>query len=163
MGHPSHIADPYGKIGPMHSATAAARISGLSYRRLDYVLRKGGLTTSGGGGQGRGSPRWFGERDLLALSLARELLNAGIRTRRMLPLLKFVQKGRGLPPLEQLSNAVLVTDGRKILVVQAADALMGEVLQLGVAVIVPLAEASRRVLRGLNNPMNEKKRTEQFR
>jgi hypothetical protein len=72
------------------------------------------MKPSGGGGYGRGSPRRFSLRDLLVLRLVRDVLKSGVRVRTVMPALRFVQRGHGLPSLESLGEAAVWTDGREV-------------------------------------------------
>jgi hypothetical protein len=98
----------------MFTAGEVVRISGLTYRQLDHALRSGVMKPSGGGGNGRGSPRRFSMRDLLALRVVWEVLRSGVLIRTVVPALRFIQRGRGLPSLENLGEAAVWTDGREV-------------------------------------------------
>jgi hypothetical protein len=50
-----------------------------------------------------------------------EVLRAGVRVRAVSPALRFVQRGRHLPPLEQLEEAVVWTDGRSARLVRRGE------------------------------------------
>ncbi|MDC0743167.1 MerR family transcriptional regulator [Polyangium mundeleinium] len=97
-----------------YTAGDAVRVSGLRYKKLDEILRSGLLKPSAGGGQGRGSPRRFTARDLLALRLARQILKAGIRVQTMAGALRYVQRGHGFPELHELVNVAIWTDGQEV-------------------------------------------------
>jgi DNA-binding transcriptional MerR regulator len=133
-----------------YTAGDAVRIHGLRYRKVDDLLRSGLLKPSGGGGQGRGSPRRFTERDLLALRLARELLKAGIRPRKIAGLLRYVQRGRGFPPLNKLTNMALWTDGKQIVLIDKnKKAAISASNDRCVNYVIHLGPAADHVLRGI--------------
>ena len=93
-------------------ASEALRVSGLTYKQLDHVIRCGLLTPERASATGRGHPRRFGVMDLLALTLVHELLRSGMPLRAMSHALRLVPRGRdGLLP-EQLGEAFIWTDGR---------------------------------------------------
>ena len=98
-------------------ARDVARVTGLSYRQIDYCLRSGVLRPVSDS-RGSGLPREFGLRGLLALSLLREVLRAGIPARVVGPALRLVQRGSGLPSLARLGGAVIWTDGHKAVLVR---------------------------------------------
>ena len=102
-------------------ACDAIRVSRLTYRQFDHSIRQGFVRPSGGGGQGRGSPRQFTQRDLLALVLLADVLAAGVHVRAVAPALALVQRGRRLPPMDQLEGVAIVTDGRAAQVVRRGE------------------------------------------
>lgn len=104
----------------MFYAGNTTKITGLSYRQLDNVVRNRLLQPSRGAAHGRGTVRGFSERDLLALRLAKDLLDAGHRLGPFMHMIRYVQHGRGLPPLDQLEGKVLVSNGREVRVVDGA-------------------------------------------
>jgi hypothetical protein len=102
-----------------YQARDAIRVSGLSYRQLDYCIRSGLMLSCGGGGHG--FPRGFRLQDLLALALLREVLRAGIPARAVAPALRLVQRARGLPSLDQLGDTAVWTDGRAATLVRKGE------------------------------------------
>ncbi|MRG96518.1 MerR family transcriptional regulator [Polyangium spumosum] len=138
-----------------YTAGHAVRISGLRYRKLDELLRSGLLKPSAGGGQGRGSPRRFTARDLLALRLARELTKAGIRVRMMVGVLRYVQRGRGFPELRELVNAAIWTDGQRIVLFDKSTKKSAPGSgERCVSHLVDLGPAAEHVRRGIERIVN---------
>jgi hypothetical protein len=121
----------------------------LRYRKLDEILRSGLLKPSAGGGQGRGSPRRFTARDLLALRLARELMKADIRVRSMVGVLRYVQRGRGFPELHELVNGAIWTDGQEVFLFDKTKKVALGSSERCVSHVVDLGPAAERVLRGI--------------
>lgn len=106
----------------MYTAGLAIEISGLIYRELDNLVRDHGVVPSGAPAQGSGTRRRFTERDLVALTLTKNWLAAGQRIQPFLHVVRHVQRGRGLPPLNELEGKILLSDGSTVRVVDA-DAL----------------------------------------
>lgn len=104
----------------MYTARSTAKLTGLSYRQIDHVVRNRHLRPSCAAAHGRGTVRGFSERDLIALRLVKELLDAGHRLGPFMHMIRYVQHGRGLPPLGQLEGKVLVSNGREAHVVDGA-------------------------------------------
>ncbi|XXY16796.1 MerR family transcriptional regulator [Sorangium sp. So ce216] len=113
----------------MYYAGNATKITGLSYRQLDNVVRNRLLQPSRGAAHGRGTVRGFSERDLIALRLVKELLDAGHRLSPFMHMIRYVQHGRGLPPLDQLDGKVLVSSGREVHVADGAKMNLSGTLQ----------------------------------
>jgi DNA-binding transcriptional MerR regulator len=82
------------------------KITELSYRQLDNIVRNRLLRPSRRAACGRGTVRSFSERDLIALRLTKEILGAGHRLGPFMHILRYVQHGRELPPLDQLEAAL---------------------------------------------------------
>ena len=116
-------------------ARDAIQVSRLTYRQFDTYIRSGFLRPSGGGGHGRGSPRQFTWRDLLALVLLADVLAAGVHVRSVAPALALVQRGRRLPPTDQLEGVAIVTDGRAAHVVRK-----GEIVEMSTGTIAYLLD-----------------------
>jgi hypothetical protein len=99
---------------------------------------------------GRGTLRIFSERDLIALRLAKEVLDAGHRLGPFMHVLRFVQHGRGLPPIDQLEGKLLVSNGSKVRVVDGATSSLSETLEpRSVLYVIDLGAAARHVRRGI--------------
>ncbi|MDC0749951.1 MerR family transcriptional regulator [Polyangium mundeleinium] len=138
-----------------YTAGDAVRVSGLRYKKLDEILRSGLLKPSAGGGQGRGSPRRFTARDLLALRLAREILKAGIRVRTMVGALRYVQRGHGFPELHELVNVAIWTDGQEVaLFDKTKKKSAASSSERCVSHVVDLGPAAEHVRRGIERIAN---------
>jgi len=133
----------------MFTSGHAIRISGLTYRQLDHVVRNGHVRPTHRGGTGRGTLRHFSARDLLALRLAKELLAAGHRLRPFKSLLQFVQRGRGLPPLDKLQSAVLFSDPARIVALGSEESQISASQTRCFSYVVHLGPAAEHVRIGI--------------
>jgi hypothetical protein len=130
----------------MYHAGNATRIAGLSYRQLDHIVRNRRLRPSHAAAQGRGTVRGFTERDLIALRLVRAILHAGYRLGPFMHIIRYVQRGRGLPPIDKLEGKVLVSDGHKVHMVDGAKMNVSTMLKAHhVVCVVDLGAAARHV------------------
>lgn len=77
------------------STSQAARLSGLSYRQIDYWLRTGIVTPSIAEARGSGTQRRWSEEDILLLRRARQLLDAGISLQRIRSAVPFIRDAEG--------------------------------------------------------------------
>jgi hypothetical protein len=130
----------------MYQAGNAIKVTGLSYRQLDNIVRNRLLRPSHAAAQGRGSVRSFNERDLVALRLTKDILGAGHRLGPFMHIVRFVQRGRGMPPLAQLEGKVLVSNGREVHVVDGSKMNLARTLEArAVIYVVDLGAAARHV------------------
>ena len=118
------------------SGKRTAEIVGITYRQLDYWARTDLVRPSLADARGSGSRRRYAYRDLLALKIIKNLLDAGIRLESVRDVFEYVRDHVG----EDVTSANLVINGRTVLL--AADD--GELIDLmrkgqGVLNIVPLA------------------------
>jgi hypothetical protein len=88
----------------------AVRVSGLSYKQIDYTLRSGWMRSRGGGQSGL--PRIFNVYDLVAFSVLRAVLRSGVPARKVAAALRLVQRGGAHLRVDRLKDALLWTDGR---------------------------------------------------
>jgi DNA-binding transcriptional MerR regulator len=134
----------------MFHAGQAIKITGTSYRQLDNLVRNRLLRPSCSGASGRGSFRRFSARDLLALRVATEILGAGHHLGPFMHILRFVQDGRELPPIDQLDGKVLVSNGREAHVIDGAQInLSGKLEARSLIYVIELGAAARHVLCGI--------------
>lgn len=129
----------------MFYARHAIKVTGLSYRQLDNVVRNRLLRPSRGAAHGRGTVRSFSERDLVALRLTKEILGARHRLGPFMHILRFVQQGRELPPIYTLEGKVLVSNGREVRIVDGAKMNLSRTLARSVIYVVDLGAAVRHV------------------
>lgn len=130
----------------MYVAGQVLKVTGLSYRQLDNVVRNRLLRPSHAVAQGRGTVRSFNERDLVALRLTKDILGAGHRLGPFMHIVRYVQRGRGMPPLAQLEGKVLVSNGREVHVVDGSKMNLVRTLEArGVICVVDLGAAARHV------------------
>lgn len=113
----------------MYIAGQVLKVTGLSYRQLDNIVRNRRLRPSRAAAHGRGTVRSFSERDLVALRLTKDILGAGHRLGPFMHLVRYVQHGRGMPPLAQLEGKVLVSNGREVRVIDGAKMSLARTLK----------------------------------
>jgi hypothetical protein len=130
----------------MYTAGTTAKLTGLSYRQLDHVVRNRHLRPSCAAAHGRGTVRSFSERDLVALRLTRDILGAGHRLGPFMHIIRYVQRGRALPPFHTLEDKVLVSNGRDVQIVDGSKLNLARTLEARrVAYVVDLGAAVRHV------------------
>ena len=130
----------------MYTAGTTTKLTGLSYRQLDHVVRTRHLRPSCAAAHGRGTVRSFSERDLVALRLTKDILGAGHRLGPWMHIVRYVQRGRGLPPVHTLENKVLVGNGREVRIVDGSKVNLARTLEArSVAYIVDIGAAVRHV------------------
>src|SRR4051794_7210200 len=80
----------------------AVRVTGVSFRNIDYWARTKFIVPSIADARGTGTERSFSFSDLLALRVARELREAGISTQSLRRIVEFLRTVKGLanPPAE---------------------------------------------------------------
>jgi DNA-binding transcriptional MerR regulator/predicted RNase H-like HicB family nuclease len=90
---------------------AVLRLTGVSYRNLDYWARTGLVRASIRAAGGKGSRRVYAFQDLVALRLVKQLRGAGIPLQAIRRAVKYLQAHADAP----LSRLALVADGRRVL------------------------------------------------
>ena len=76
----------------------AVRITGVSFRNIDYWARTKFIVPSIAEAQGTGTERRYSFSDLLALRVARELREAGVSTQSLRRVVEFLRTREGLDP-----------------------------------------------------------------
>ena len=74
----------------------AVRITGVSFRNIDYWARTKFIVPSIAEAQGTGTERRYSFSDLLALRVARELREAGVSTQSLRRVVEFLRTKKGL-------------------------------------------------------------------
>lgn len=134
------------ELRAMYSSGATTKLTGLSYRQLDNIIRNRHLRPSCAAAHGRGTVRSFSERDLIALRLTKDILGAGHRLGPFMHIVRYVQRGRGLPPVHTLGGKVLVSNGREVRIVDGTRMNLAHTLEArGVIHVVDLGAAVRHV------------------
>ena len=88
-------------------------ITNVPYRKLEYWLKIGVVKASKRHEVKRGVPRLFSFRDLVEISVVKDLTSRGLRVGRLVECINFIRTS--VPDIESpLSSMKLVTDGRKI-------------------------------------------------
>src|SRR5437764_13249821 len=78
------------------STGEAVRITGVSFRNIDYWARTKFIVPSIAEAQGTGTERRYSFSDLLALRVARELRDAGVSTQKLRRVVEFLRTRKGL-------------------------------------------------------------------
>jgi DNA-binding transcriptional MerR regulator len=111
------------------------RIVGISYRQLDYWARTELLTPSLAEAQGSGTQRRYSYRDLVALKVIKNLLDAGIALKTARVAIDYLRDRLG----GDLATASLVLDGSRSVLALTGDDIVDLVRHgQGVLNIVPL-------------------------
>lgn len=104
-------------------AADVRRLTGLTYRQLDYIARSGVLTPGVADSEGKGSRRLFNFRDVIAIRVVSELRRCGFRSGSLQTIARFVQRSRQLASPKDLRQGHLVTDGEEVLITKGRDGL----------------------------------------
>ncbi|HLJ49859.1 MAG TPA: MerR family transcriptional regulator [Bryobacteraceae bacterium] len=89
----------------------AVRITGVSFRNVDYWARTKFIVPSIAEAQGTGTERRYSFSDLLALRVARELREAGVSTKSLRRVVDFLRTKKGLTqPLAECRLIVTASD-----------------------------------------------------
>lgn len=89
---------------------AVLKLTGITYRNLDYWARTGLVRSSIKQASGRGSRRVYAFEDLVALRMVRRLRDAGVPLQAIRRAVRYLQE-RGARPL---SRFALIADGKRI-------------------------------------------------
>src|SRR5450631_3534251 len=93
------------------STGEAVRITGVSFRNIDYWARSKFIVPSIADAKGTGTERRYSFADLLALRVARELREAGISTQSLRRIVEFLRTRKGLTnPLAECHLIVTGSD-----------------------------------------------------
>jgi DNA-binding transcriptional MerR regulator/predicted RNase H-like HicB family nuclease len=92
--------------------SAVLRLTGVSYRNLDYWASTGLVRSSIRPASGKGTRRVYAFEDLVALRLVRRLRQAGIPLQAIRRAVRYLQAHVDRP----LSRLALIADGRRVLV-----------------------------------------------
>jgi DNA-binding transcriptional MerR regulator len=100
----------------------AVRITGVSFRNIDYWARTKFIVPSIAEAQGTGTERRYSFSDLLALRVARELREAGVSTQSLRRVVEFLRKTKDLP--QPLAECRLIVTGADVQVVNSPKEIM---------------------------------------
>jgi DNA-binding transcriptional MerR regulator len=98
------------------------RLTGVPYSTLNLWAKNGLLQPSIATGTGSGSERVYSFSDLIALKVAFELRKAGVTTRSLRAVIKFVRDTEGIE--NPLAEARLVVSGRDVILVKNHEELV---------------------------------------
>lgn len=128
------------------SASQAAEIVGITYRRLDYWARTDLVRPSGSEATGSGSRRSYTYRDLLELKVIKKLLDAGIKLESIRDVFAYMREHVDT----DIAAAHLVIDGSSVVLCNGDELI--DVLKHGQGVlnILPMSgvrdEVDRRIV-----------------
>jgi DNA-binding transcriptional MerR regulator/predicted RNase H-like HicB family nuclease len=91
---------------------AVLRLTGISYRNLDYWARTGLVRASIRAAGGRGTRRLYAFEDLVALRVVKQLRGAGIPLQAIRRAVRYLQMHAEKP----LTTLALIADGKRVLV-----------------------------------------------
>src|ERR1700733_13920707 len=95
-----------------YSTGDAVRITGVSFRNIDYWARTRFIVPSIAEAKGTGSERRYSFSDLLALRVAREFREAGISTQSLRRVVEFLRRQKGL--VNPLAECHLIVTGSDV-------------------------------------------------
>ena len=100
----------------------AVRITGVSFRNIDYWARTKFIVPSIAEAQGTGTERRYSFSDLLALRVARELREAGVSTQSLRRVVEFLRTKKGLT--QPLAESRLIVTGTDVQVATSPEKIM---------------------------------------
>ncbi len=111
----------------------AVRITGVSFRNIDYWARTKFIVPSIAEAKGIGTERRYSFSDLLALRVARELREAGISTQSLRRVVEFLRARRGLTRglTNSLAECHLIVTGSDVQVATSREKIMSALLRPG--------------------------------
>jgi DNA-binding transcriptional MerR regulator len=111
-----------GKATDSFSTGDAVRITGVSFRNIDYWARTKFIVPSIAEAQGTGTERRYSFSDLLALRVARELREAGVSTQSLRRVVEFLRTRKGLR--NPLAECRLIITGADVQVATNPEKIM---------------------------------------
>jgi DNA-binding transcriptional MerR regulator len=117
------------KAADSFSTGDAVRITGVSFRNIDYWARTKFIVPSIAEAQGTGTERRYSFSDLLALRVARELREAGVSTQSLRRVVDFLRARKGLR--NPLTECRLIVTGSDVQVATSRDTIMSTLLRPG--------------------------------
>jgi DNA-binding transcriptional MerR regulator len=117
------------KAAESFSTGEAVRITGVSFRNIDYWARTKFIVPSIAEAKGTGTERKYSFSDLLALRVARELREAGISTQSLRRIVEFLRTRRGLT--NPLAECHLIVTGSDVQVATSREKIMSALLRPG--------------------------------
>ncbi len=104
------------------STGEAVRITGVSFRNIDYWARTKFIAPSIADARGTGTERRYSFSDLLALRVARELREAGVSTQSLRRVVEFLRTRKGLR--NPLAECRLIVTGADVQVATNPEKIM---------------------------------------
>jgi len=125
------------------STGEAVRITGVSFRNIDYWARTKFIVPSIADARGTGTERKYSFSDLLALRVARELREAGVSTQSLRRIVDFLRARKSLTL--PLSECRLIVTGSDVQVATSAEKVMSALLRPGQTSLAFVFNLSRTV------------------
>src|SRR3954469_9872617 len=107
----------------------AVRITGVSFRNIDYWARTKFIVPSIADAKGTGTERKYSFSDLLALRVARELREAGVSTQSLRRIVDFLRTRKGLT--NPLAECRLIVTGSDVQVATSREKVMSALMRPG--------------------------------
>jgi DNA-binding transcriptional MerR regulator len=111
------------------STGEAVRVTGVSFRNIDYWARTKFIVPSVADAKGTGTERIYSFADLVALRVARELREAGVSTQSLRRVVEFLRTRKGL--MNPLAECRLIVTGSDVQVVTGREKIMSALLKPG--------------------------------
>lgn len=111
------------------STGEAVRITGVSFRNIDYWARTKFIVPSIADAKGTGTERKYSFSDLLALRVARELRDAGVSTQSLRRVVEFLRSRKGLT--NPLAQCHLIVTGSDVQIATSREKMMSALLRPG--------------------------------
>jgi DNA-binding transcriptional MerR regulator len=111
------------------STGEAVRITGVSFRNIDYWARTKFIVPSIADARGTGTERKYSFTDLVALRVARELREAGVSTQSLRRIVDFLRTRKGLT--QPLAGCRLIVTGSDVQVATSPEKVMSALLRPG--------------------------------
>ncbi len=118
-----------GSVKDSFSTGEAVRITGVSFRNIDYWARTKFIVPSIADARGTGTERRYSFSDLLALRVARELREAGISTQSLRRVVDFLRARKGIA--NPLAECHLVVTGSDVQVATSPEKMMSALRRPG--------------------------------
>ena len=131
----------------------AVRITGVSFRNIDYWARTRFIVPSIAEARGTGTERKYSFSDLLALRVARELREAGVSTQSLRRVVDFLRNRKGLT--NPLAQCHLIVTGTDVQVATSREKIMSALLRPGqtsFAFVFDLARTVDEMKQGIATP-----------
>jgi DNA-binding transcriptional MerR regulator len=107
----------------------AVRITGVSFRNIDYWARTKFIVPSIAEAMGTGTERKYSFADLLALRVARELREAGVSTQSLRRVVDFLRNRKGLA--NPLAECHLIVTGSDVQVATSPEKILSALKRPG--------------------------------
>lgn len=127
------------------SAGEAAKISGVSYRTIDYWARIRFIVPSIAEANGTGTDRRYSFSDLVALRLAKDLRTAGIATRSLHRIVEYLRR-----PAQNFPTEYLIMTDREIEIARIPRADVLQISHSNLAVVVNMGRLVRQIMLGID-------------